>query len=102
MSTNTNNKPPTIKHLVIAAGGPSGCTMYGALRLLNQEGVWNINDIKTIYGSSVGSFIAVLLSLNYEWKTMDTFLLKRPWSKIYMSPSRFCSLVILRLKETER
>jgi predicted acylesterase/phospholipase RssA len=87
MSTNTNNKPPTIKHLVIAAGGPSGCTMYGALRLLNQEGVWNINDIKTIYGSSVGSFIAVLLSLNYEWKTMDTFLLKRPWSKIYMSPS---------------
>jgi predicted acylesterase/phospholipase RssA len=87
MSTNTNNKPPTIKHLVIAAGGPSGCTMYGALRLLNQEGVWNINDIKTMYGSSVGSFIAVLLSLNYEWKTMDTFLLKRPWSKIYMSPS---------------
>jgi predicted acylesterase/phospholipase RssA len=81
------NKPTVIKHLVIASGGPSGCTMYGALRLLNQEGVWNMKDIKTIYGSSVGSFIAVLLSLNYDWKTMDTFLLKRPWSKIYMSPN---------------
>jgi predicted acylesterase/phospholipase RssA len=86
MSANTN-KPSTIKHLVIASGGPSGCTMYGALRLLNQEGVWNIKDIKSIYGSSVGTFISILLSLNYDWKTMDTFLLKRPWSKIYMSPN---------------
>lgn len=76
-----------IKHLVIASGGPSGVTMYGALRLLNQEGVWNIADIKSIYGSSVGSFISILLALNYDWKTMDDFLLKRPWSKIYMNSS---------------
>jgi predicted acylesterase/phospholipase RssA len=86
MSANTN-KPSTIKHLVIASGGPAGCTMYGALRLLNQEGIWNMKDIKSIYGSSVGSFISILISLNYDWKTMDTFLLKRPWSKIYMSPN---------------
>ena len=85
MTANTNNS--TIKHLVIASGGPSGCTMYGALRVLNQEGIWNMKDIKSIYGSSVGSFISILISLNYDWKTMDTFLLKRPWSKIYMSPN---------------
>lgn len=76
-----------IKHLVIASGGPSGVTMYGALRVLNQEGVWNIADIKSIYGSSVGSFISILLALNYDWKTMDDFLLKRPWSKIYLNSS---------------
>lgn len=76
-----------IKHIVIASGGPSGVTMYGALRLLNQEGVWNIADIKSMYGSSVGSFISILLALNYDWKTMDDFLLKRPWSKIYLNSS---------------
>lgn len=98
MATHDNNasnasEPATpscnskIKHLVIASGGPSGVTMYGALRLLNQEGIWNIADIKSIYGSSVGSFISILLALNYDWKTMDDFLLKRPWSKIYMNSS---------------
>jgi predicted acylesterase/phospholipase RssA len=70
-----SNNASKIKHLVIASGGPSGVTMYGALRLLNQEGVWNIADIKSMYGSSVGSFISLLLALNYDWKTMDDFLL---------------------------
>jgi len=82
-----SNNASKIKHLVIASGGPSGVTMYGALRLLNQEGVWNIADIKSMYGSSVGSFISILLALNYDWKTMDDFLLKRPWSKIYLNSS---------------
>ena len=82
-----SNNASKIKHLVIASGGPSGVTMYGALRLLNQEGVWNIADIKSMYGSSVGSFISLLLALNYDWKTMDDFLLKRPWSKIYLNSS---------------
>ena len=76
---------PTIKHLVISSGGPAGFTMYGALRYLNKEGVWNINNIKSMYGTSVGSVIAIFLALNYDWDTIDNFLLKRPWSKIYLN-----------------
>ena len=82
-----NSSQHTIKHLVISSGGPAGFTMYGALRYLNKEGVWNINNIKTIYGTSVGTCIAIFLSLNYDWDTIDNFLLKRPWSKIYFNNS---------------
>ena len=44
---------PTIKHLVISSGGPAGHMMYSILRTLNIKGVWNMKDIKTIYGSSI-------------------------------------------------
>ena len=82
-----SSSPPTIKHLVISSGGPAGFTMYGALRYLNKEDVWNINNIKTMYCTSVGTCIATLLALNYDWDTIDNFLLKRPWSKIYLNNS---------------
>jgi predicted acylesterase/phospholipase RssA len=72
-----------IKHLVISSGGPAGIMMYNILRTLNLKGVWDIKNIQTIYGSSVGSFIAVLIALNYDWATMDDFILKRPWDKIF-------------------
>ena len=72
-----------IKHLVISSGGPAGIMMYNILRTLNLKGVWNINNIQTIYGSSIGSFTAVLIALNYDWATMDDFILKRPWDKIF-------------------
>jgi predicted acylesterase/phospholipase RssA len=74
---------PSIKHLVISSGGPAGIMMYNILRTLNMKGVWNIQNIRTIYGSSVGSFIAILIALNYDWSTMDDYIIKRPWDKIF-------------------
>ena len=76
---------PTIKHLVISSGGPAGHMMYSILRTLNIKGVWNMKDIKTIYGSSIGSYIAIILALRYEWEVMDDYLIKRPWEKIFTS-----------------
>jgi predicted acylesterase/phospholipase RssA len=76
-----------IRHLVISSGGPAGHMMYSILRTLNLKGVWDIKDIRTIYGSSVGSFGAILIALRYDWETMDDFLIKRPWDKIFMSSS---------------
>jgi len=78
---------PTIKHIVISSGGPAGHMMYSILRTLNLKGVWNIADIKTIYGSSIGSFAAIIIALKYEWEVMDDYLIKRPWEKIFFSSS---------------
>ena len=78
---------PTIKHLVISSGGPAGHMMYSILRTLNIKGVWNMKDIKTIYGSSIGSYIAIILALRYEWEVIDDYLIKRPWEKIFTSSS---------------
>lgn len=79
------NTDPPIKHLVISSGGPAGHMMYSILRTLNLKGVWDIKDIKSIYGSSVGSFIAIIIALRYEWEVMDDYLIKRPWEKIFVS-----------------
>lgn len=83
----SSSPPTTIKHLVISSGGPAGHMMYSVLRTLNVKGLWDIKDIKSIYGSSIGSYIAIILALRYEWEVMDDYLIKRPWEKIFVSSS---------------
>jgi predicted acylesterase/phospholipase RssA len=78
---------PPIKHIVISSGGPAGHMMYSILRTLNLKGVWDAKDIKSIYGSSIGSFAAIIIALRYEWEVMDDYLIKRPWEKIFLSSS---------------
>ena len=78
---------PMIKHLVISSGGPAGHMMYSILRTLNLKGVWDFKNIKSIYGSSVGSYIAVIIALQYDWQVMDDYLIKRPWDKIFAGNS---------------
>ena len=71
----------TIKHLVFSGGGPAGLVLYGAAKKLN-DGCWDIRNIKSIYGTSVGAFISVIISLNYDWDWTDDYFIKRPWEKI--------------------
>ena len=77
----------TIKHLVIAGGGPSGLFTYGAAKYLAKEKFWNIDDIETIYGTSIGAFIGAVIALKHEWDVLDDYIIKRPWEKlIELSP----------------
>lgn len=78
-----DNNELNVKHLVISAGGPAGGILFGALGYLHREKKWNINKIKTIYSCSVGSVLAILVSLKYDWDTLEDFMMKRPWSKIF-------------------
>ena len=71
-----------IKHLVLSGGGPTGLTTYGVLKKLNQKGLWNIKNIKTIYGTSVGSLIGIILTLKLDWKYIDNYFIKEEWDKI--------------------
>jgi len=84
---NDDDNELNVKHLVISAGGPAGGILFGALGYLHREKKWNINKIKTIYSCSVGSVLAILVSLKYDWDTLDDFMMKRPWSKIYSQSS---------------
>jgi len=74
---------PKIKHLVIAGGGTVGLTAYGALKRLAEQGVWHIDNIETIYGTSVGAIIGVLLALKFDWTTCDNYIIKRPWDNTF-------------------
>ena len=71
-----------IKHIVISGGGPTGLLSYGAIRYLAKEHFWNLLDISSIYGCSIGAYIAIIISLGYEWDWLDDYFIKRPWNKI--------------------
>jgi predicted acylesterase/phospholipase RssA len=81
---NNEEKPPTtIKHIVLSGGGPIGYAMYGVLRESNKAGFWNLKNIKTIYGTSIGTIMGTIISLGYDWQEIDDFLIKRPWHNVF-------------------
>jgi len=73
----------TIKHLVIPGGGPTGIKALGALQYLEEQGYWNINNIETIYATSAGAIISVLLCLKFDWETINDYIVKRPWKDAF-------------------
>ena len=84
ISCNTAGSPETtIKHLVLSGGGVTGFTFYGILRETHRDGLWKLENIETMYGTSIGAALAVILALGYEWDILDTYLIKRPWQNIF-------------------
>ena len=73
----------TIKHVVIGGGGTTGFMSLGALKCLEESKFWSIADIKSIYGTSIGSLLAVSLALKYDWLTITDYYIRRPWNKLY-------------------
>lgn len=69
----------TIKHLVISGGGPLGLRYLGVLEKLEQEKFWKIDDIESIYGTSIGSIIGAFICLKYDWETLNKYIIERPW-----------------------
>lgn len=83
--SDTEVKPekPLIKHIVCSGGGLAGFAFYGAIKESHRQGLWQLENIQTIYGTSVGTIIAVMLALNYDWETLDDYLIKRPWQNVF-------------------
>ena len=82
-----------IKHIVINGGGPTGLISYGALKHLFKNNFVNIENIKSIYGTSIGGIFGTMISLKYDWDTLDDYLMKRPWEKVFsINPEDFFNL----------
>jgi len=79
----SSDKKKEIKHIVISGGGIAGFSFYGALRESNKKQIWDIDNIESIHGTSVGAIIAVFIILNYEWDILDEYIIKRPWHHLY-------------------
>ena len=73
----------TINHLVLCGGGPIGVVQYGILKKLSQENIIKLDEITSIYATSVGGFIAFIYMLNFDWECMDDFIIKRPWENLF-------------------
>ena len=79
---NSNDKP-IIKHIVIAGGGVFGYIAYGVLKQSQINNYWKHENLKSIYGTSAGAIFAVLVALNFDWNTMDDYIMKRPWHRVF-------------------
>ena len=73
----------SIKHIVCSGGGHSGIIYYGILKELNKKGFWDIKNIETFHGTSVGCIISVFISLKCDWDILDDFIIKRPWQTVF-------------------
>lgn len=69
----------TIKHLIISGGGPIGLRFLSALQTLNIENYWNIDNIESIYGTSIGSILGTMICLKYDWEILNNYIINRPW-----------------------
>ena len=68
-----------IKHLIISGGGPIGLQFLGALEYLNKSGFWNVENIESIYATSIGTLIGTFIALKYDWETLNKYIIERPW-----------------------
>jgi len=70
-----------IDKLVISGGGPEGLQFLGALKVLEELGVWRRDHIRHIFAVSVGTFMAVLIALDFEWDVIIEYIVGRPWER---------------------
>jgi predicted acylesterase/phospholipase RssA len=73
----------TIKHLVFSGGGPIMIQILAAIQELEKKEYLNMNNIETIYGTSAGAILAVMFSLNFDWQTLNDYIIKRPWHDLF-------------------
>lgn len=72
-----------IKHLVISGGGPTGIKSLGSLKYLNEKGFWSLENIESIYATSAGSLLSVLILLKFDFETISNYIINRPWHEVY-------------------
>lgn len=72
-----------IKHLVCSGGGVYGFTFYGILKEAHNKGLWKTEDLTSVYGTSVGTILLLLIQLNYTWEELDNYLINRPWHQVF-------------------
>jgi len=73
----------TIKHLVISGGGPTLIKSIGACQHLEKVNFWNIENIESIHGTSAGAVVGAMLCLKYDWETLNTYIIERPWHEAF-------------------
>lgn len=73
----------TIKHLVISGGGPIMIQVLGAIQHLEKNEIIDMKNIESIYGTSAGAIVGVLICLKFDWETINDYIIKRPWQDVF-------------------
>lgn len=81
---NENNNKPIIKNMVISGGGGTFLFIaHGIIKETAIKKIWDIKNLKTIYATSAGAILSYIIALNYDWETLDKYMINRPWDKVF-------------------
>ena len=69
----------TVEHIVVPGGGPHGIRYLATLLHLRDLGYWALEDIQSMYGTSAGAVMSVVLCLDFDTKTLHDYFVLRPW-----------------------
>jgi predicted acylesterase/phospholipase RssA len=83
MNNNNNNNNINIKHLVLSGGGPSLFHYLSVIQHLNENKILDLNKIESVYGTSAGSIVGIMLCLKYDWETLNDYMIMRPWHELF-------------------
>lgn len=111
MEETSSSLPSPIRHLVISGGGPIAFRFLGVFQQLCETGHLNIETIESIYATSAGGIIAILLCLlaldirltnsdsvgekvddqstatptqpNITWQVIADYFVERPWQYLF-------------------
>lgn len=71
------------EHLVLSGGAIVGFSYFGILHTLVIQKHLNIDDIQTIHATSIGTALAVMITLGYDLNVIKTYLIDRPWKDVW-------------------
>lgn len=71
-----------IKHICISSGGYAGIYGLGALEKLQESSFYSYSDLSSVYGTSIGSVLSLIILLDIDWKYVIHYVTKRPWYKL--------------------
>ncbi len=72
-----------IKHIVLSGGGIICFNQLGVLKTTYERGLWNYDNLASVWATSAGSFLAFILCLKYDWETIEQYFVKRPWQTLF-------------------
>jgi len=68
----------TIKHIILAGGGPCGIIQFGIIKQLLYLSYIKYEDIKSIYATSIGTIIGLIFILNCDYNNIENYIINRP------------------------
>ena len=72
-----------IRHLVISGGGPTLFQYLSIIQHLDENKIIDLQKIESIYGTSAGTIVGIVLCLKYDWETLNDYAIMRPWHELF-------------------
>jgi len=67
----------------MSGGGPIMVQILGAIQHLENKKFLEMKNIESIYGTSAGAIVAILICLKFDWETINDYIIKRPWQDVF-------------------